>query len=346
MAKVSPKAVLGDANDDFAVEEIPLYAASGEGEHHYLLVQKRNCTTPLLIKALAACCHISERDIGYAGRKDRHALTRQWISLHGGNLSGLDNLSASLPDDAEVKILQQTRHGNKLKIGHLRGNRFRLQLENVEDFNELSVHIASTLAAGIPNFYGHQRYGRDGFNLRLAQELAAKSKKLRRNDKRLRYASDAAQAAIFDAVIAGRLAENRLHQATVGDVCMLPNGACFVVEAQEVDEVNKRLSQQEISCTGPLPGTHCKAAQDPAADDELRWSQHLGIHWQEFAKGGTLCSRGGRRPATVQFLEAPLLSGNESDSDKATLTFALGAGNYASNVAQAFDIQWQRPNGG
>jgi tRNA pseudouridine13 synthase len=219
-------------------------------------------------------------------------------------------------------------------------------LENVEDFNELSVHIASTLAAGIPNFYGHQRYGRDGFNLRLAQELAAKSKKLRRNDKRLRYASDAAQAAIFDAVIAGRLAENRLHQATVGDVCMLPNGACFVVEAQEVDEVNKRLSQQEISCTGPLPGTHCKAAQDPAADDELRWSQHLGIHWQEFAKGGTLCSRGGRRPATVQFLEAPLLSGNESDSDKATLTFALGAGNYASNVAQAFDIQWQRPNGG
>ena len=92
--------------------------------------------------------------------------------LHS-NLSGLDNLSASLPDDAEVKILQQTRHGNKLKIGHLRGNRFSLQLENVE-INELSVHIAH-LAASIPNFYGHQRYGRDGFNLRLA-ELAAKAK--------------------------------------------------------------------------------------------------------------------------------------------------------------------------
>lgn len=338
----SPLASLGLANDDFQVDELPLYRPSGTGEHHYLLVQKRNCTTPLLIKALAACCGVSERDIGHAGRKDRHGLTTQWISIHGGDISKLDELYLELPHDADVVITEHTQHGNKLRPGHLRGNRFTLRLTDIIDFPSLQQHIAQCVETGIPNYYGHQRFGRDQHNLNLARQLIAGNKSLRRNDQRLRYASDAAQAAICDAIIAGRLAEDRLRRAVVGDVVQLPNGANFVATEAELADINRRLAAHELVCTAPLPGTHCVAANDIGAADEARWSAELAIPWEAFAKSGRLRSRGGRRAATMHFLEAPHLEASTADGDQAILRFALAAGNYASTAAAAWDIVWQR----
>ena len=177
--------------------------SSGEGEQP-IFYAANEIVRPPLIKAIARCCGVDERAIGHAGRKDRHALTSQWLSISGGDVTNLNNVFRELPPDAEMEILTQTRHGNKLRPGHLRGNRFILRLEQIENFahyrNIFSTHLsrASLTSTAI------SATAKTDYNLSLAKEIIAGSKRLRRRDKRLRYAADAAQAAIFDAVVGER----------------------------------------------------------------------------------------------------------------------------------------------
>lgn len=141
---------------DFCVEEIPLYEPCGEGEHLYLTVEKTGLTTFQLISQLARALDCPEREIGYAGLKDARAVTRQTVSIpqrRPRDVAGLD-----LPG---VKILAARSHRNKLRLGHLAGNRFRIRLQAPEPrAAERAEEILAVLAArGVPNRFGAQRYG-------------------------------------------------------------------------------------------------------------------------------------------------------------------------------------------
>lgn len=142
--------------DDFFVEEIPLYTPCGEGEHLYLTVEKRGITTFDLLQRLSRALQVPEREIGYAGLKDARATTRQTVSIPGAS----PEHALALPLDG-VRILEARRHRNKLRLGHLAGNRFVIRIRNVheggkERAERVLQHLRTT---GVPNVFGEQRYG-------------------------------------------------------------------------------------------------------------------------------------------------------------------------------------------
>src|SRR5262249_21854974 len=153
--------------EDFEVEEIPAYEPSGEGEFLYLWVQKRGMGAEYFVRQLAIRLQIAPDEVGTAGLKDRHAVTRQWVSVPSACESRL-----SAVDDDEVRVLRASRHGNKLKPGHLRGNRFRVLVRGAEDAAaRLPPLLDAVRRAGMPNFYGPQRFGRDGETFAAGMDL-------------------------------------------------------------------------------------------------------------------------------------------------------------------------------
>jgi tRNA pseudouridine13 synthase len=155
----------------FHVDELPLYAPSGSGEHCYVQIEKEGLTTDAVQDALARCCGIATREIGYAGRKDRHAVTTQWFSLRIRDAAVLDHLADHVRG-GRVAVRQITRHGNKLRLGHLAGNRFRLGLAEVHDVDGLTRRLHEMQEQGVLNRFGPQRFGIAGANVRVAQAWA------------------------------------------------------------------------------------------------------------------------------------------------------------------------------
>ncbi len=145
--------------EDFLVEEMPLYQASGEGTHIYALIEKKGIATMDALAQIARMLHIQRKDIGFAGQKDARAVTRQWISIEHIKPETLSGLN--LPN---IKILQLTRHNNKIKLGHLSANRFVIRLRNIELPMRQAVQFAEEILAvlskrGVPNYFGPQRFG-------------------------------------------------------------------------------------------------------------------------------------------------------------------------------------------
>ncbi|MBL8899141.1 MAG: tRNA pseudouridine(13) synthase TruD [Planctomycetes bacterium] len=154
--------------EDFAVEEIPAYPASGEGTHLYLSIEKRGLTTRDAIRALARELGRSERDFGYAGLKDARAVTRQRVSIEHVEPERIAGFETS-----GLRVLGVERHGNKLKPGHLRGNRFEILLRGADPSElERARRILGLLAErGVPNAFGAQRFGRSGIGHLLGRAL-------------------------------------------------------------------------------------------------------------------------------------------------------------------------------
>ncbi|MEM6506570.1 MAG: tRNA pseudouridine(13) synthase TruD, partial [Planctomycetota bacterium] len=156
--------VLKQINDDFLVEEQPLYDLAGEGEHVYLFIEKNGLTTTEAVHRIARGFHMHRRNIGYAGLKDKHALTRQHLSLwlpgvqEDRVLEGIQRVNEKQP---KVKILWHDRHTNKLKRGHHGGNRFVIRLREVEPTQVVRAKAVMDVLArhGVPNYVGDQRFG-------------------------------------------------------------------------------------------------------------------------------------------------------------------------------------------
>ena len=156
--------------EDFVVEELPAYLPCGTGEHLFLLVEKQGLTTLDLVRRLARQCNIAERDIGYAGMKDARGMTRQWLSLPASAAQG--RLSET---NDRFRILKTALHRNKLRIGHLRGNRFRILLREVEEqaLPHAQAILCELAARGVPNRFGAQRFGALGNTHLIGRALLA-----------------------------------------------------------------------------------------------------------------------------------------------------------------------------
>jgi len=159
--------------ESFRVDELLAYELCGSGEHLYARIEKRDLTTDMLSSALAKACGCSARSIGFAGRKDRQAVTTQWFSIVGAQPAMLE----SLPErtGGRARVLEVTRHRNKLRLGHLRGNRFELRLAAPQPeaaLELLGARARELMRCGMPNRFGPQRFGRAKSNLRIARALA------------------------------------------------------------------------------------------------------------------------------------------------------------------------------
>jgi tRNA pseudouridine13 synthase len=235
--------------EDFLVEEILGYDADGSGEHALLWVEKRGANTDWVARELAKFAGVSPVAVGYAGMKDRHAVTRQAFSVQ---LAGKPDPDWSGFPHAEVKVLAATRHSRKLKRGALRGNRFVLVLREVQGDRAAAEQVLQQIAArGVPNYYGEQRFGREGGNVAQARAMFA-GRRVER-DKRS-FLLSAARSQIFNEVLATRVERGSWDTALEGEIWSLAGSRSWFGPEPFSDVLAGRLASGDIHPSGPLWG--------------------------------------------------------------------------------------------
>ncbi|PHM16815.1 MAG: tRNA pseudouridine(13) synthase TruD [Sulfuricurvum sp. PD_MW2] len=262
---------------DFVVDEIPLYPFSGEGEHLVLHVRKKNLSTWQMIDIFSNHLGIKGRDIGYAGLKDKNAQTKQYISLPRKFESVLENF-----EHEGIKILEKTYHNNKIRVGHLKGNRFFIRLKKVNPTSAMKIHEALKMIKqyGMPNYFGFQRFGIDGENYKKGEAILSGSLK-ERNKKLAQFYVNSYQSYLFNGWLARRIQISKLVESfdaeQLSSVIDLPQEELSAMKAQkhpfklihgdvmmhypygkifhyESDEEVERFLKRDISITGLLSG--------------------------------------------------------------------------------------------
>ena len=242
--------VIRSCPEDFVVEEIPRINPAGEGSHLWLWVEKRAANTDWVARELAKVAGCPHRDVGYAGLKDRHAVTRQWFSVPARDGTKQDFVDAEVEG---VSVLECRRHTRKLKRGTLDGNRFQLIIRQLQgDVDRVGQRLEEIRASGVPNYFGPQRFGHGGQNVQKGLSLLQKGVRLQRN-KRSIYLS-ALRSFLFNNVLAERVGAGTWNTMMEGDLAML-DGTQSIFSCEILDEeIEDRCKRLDIHPTGPLPG--------------------------------------------------------------------------------------------
>lgn len=312
---------IGPEPEDFCVEEIPAYLPSGSGEHVYVELRKRRLSTPDLVRRVAEAAGVDGRDIGYAGLKDKHAVTTQWLSLPGRSKPASE---WSLPSGIEV--VRESRHNNKLRTGHLRGNRFRITLKGTvaDALGRAEAIIAELARRGVPNYFGAQRFGRGGENLARATDFLVGGGRTRLPPFLLKLYPSVFQSEVFNRYLTLRR-EASLDRLFSGEVVRLEgSSAHFIVE--DSDKETPRLSAREIHLTGPMLGPKMRPASGFVQELESQAFAALGVAPTVLDVLGRFAP-GARRDLLV-FPEGTRVSAPVSG--ELVLEFGLPAGSYAT----------------
>jgi len=306
--------------EDFAVDEIPLYAPSGEGAHTFVRIEKRDATTEQVAAALARAARVTPGDVGYAGRKDRRAVARQWFSV-----PGLDPARALALDLPGARALEAARHPHKLRTGQLRGNAFAIAVRGVDAAaaQRARERLEGIARVGLANRFGVQRFGRAGDNAERGRALL--DGRLRLGDRRAaRFLLSSLQAAAFNEVLARR--PLALDEVEAGDVAqVVASGGLFVVE--DAEREGRRAASFEISATGPIFGLGRSREREPTGAPGAREREVLdamGVTRRAPLPGLRL--PGARRPLRVPVAAAVA----EHGGDVLRLRFELPPGSYAT----------------
>lgn len=315
--------VLRASPEDFFVDEESAYAPAGTGDHVFVRIEKRELTTPHAVERIAQALGVAKRDIGVAGMKDRHAVTRQWLSLPP---PVTPEAVRSLALDG-IAIVEVARHPHKLRTGHVRANRFVLRVRDVgPDAAARAQAIFERLAAppGAPNWYGEQRFGRDGDN---AERGLAVVRGERVQDRKLaRLLVSALQSKLFNQWLVARMADGLYARVLGGDVLHKVGGGLFTCDDPATDE--PRLLGGEIVITGPMFGVSMRRATGEAAAREDAILAAAGVSIDEFAKVSAI-AEGTRRDASIIVGEPRVQA---VDKGVLEVAFTLPGGAYATAV--------------
>ncbi len=287
-------------NEDFIVTELPLHPPSGEGGHIWLEIEKNGANTAFVAQQLADAAGVQEIDVGYAGLKDRYAITRQWFSIYfpKGEMPDLTGLQ-----HPEFKVLSQSRCLKKLRRGDLQGNRFRIVLRDVAgDRDAVEANLQAVATQGVPNYFGAQRFGHDGGNVEQGRAMLAREIRVRNPKKKGIYLS-AVRSFVFNEVLALRIQQGLWGKTLPGDV---------------MDEAGRP--------TGPLWGRGRVSSTDQAQALENGVAE----------RHATLCDgmeHAGLDQERRALVTSPAdLSWEWPQADQLVLTFTLPAGTYATSV--------------
>ena len=316
------------AEEDFRVEELPLYQPSGEGEHLYLTVEKQGRTTPEVAKEIARALSVREREVGTAGLKDKRGITVQRVSI----------LTRASPEDAlrlsgpGWRVLAAARHGNKLRTGHLRGNRFRVVVRGTgeEGLQRAQAICGRLRSTGAANLFGPQRFGKYGDNAELGRKILLRDPAAQKaaHDRFLRrMALSALQSELFNRCLAARIGDGLFAAAIDGDVLKKrATGGLFVCEDPAAD--GPRVASGEVDPCGPLPGHSIFAARGEALRREQAVLDAAGVDPASFAAGGAEME-GARRPYRIPVED---LAVEPLEPGVLALWFTLPKGSYAISV--------------
>jgi tRNA pseudouridine13 synthase len=323
--------VLRGTDEDFVVDEEPAYLPSGAGDHVFVRIEKRGLTTPQVVRAIADALGVKDRDVGVAGMKDRRAVTTQWLSLPPPVVPEAA-LALALPG---VRILEAARHPHKLRTGHVRSNRFRIRVRGLPagaapELAQRARAILERLAAppGAPNWYGEQRFGKDGDNAARGRELVSGARRPGRDRRMDRLMVSALQSELFNAWLAARVADGLYGHVLAGDILHKRGGGLFDCTEPAVDE--PRLLAGEVVATGPMFGDRMRrhAAGTPAAERESAILSAAGLPPDAFAQVRAL-AEGTRRDAAVPLADA---AADAADDETVEVAFTLPGGAYATVI--------------
>lgn len=315
------------APEDFIVDEIPATEPDGEGEHVWLQIRKTGHNSEAAAEWLGRIAGVPRSAVGYAGRKDRHAVTTQWFSVQ---LPGRGEPDWSANPPAGIEVLSSRRHSRKLKTGHLAGNRFCLRLREVRGDRAAAETLLERIRQqGLPDYFGEQRFGHA--NLERARAWFAGRSRPRNRNQRGLYLS-AARAAIFNAVLRKRVEDGSWDRLLPGDLANL-DGSGSIFPVVMVDEVlRERCERLDIHPTGPLwgrgsPGTTAAVGALEVAVAEAHADLVLGLERVEMEHS--------RRPLRMR---PRRLAWQWEPDDGLVLEIELGPGEYATGVAGAIAV--------
>lgn len=317
-------AVLKAVAEDFQVDEVLDIPLSGQGEHLWLWVEKRELNTEEAARRLARAAGVPARAISYAGLKDRQALTRQWFSLH---LPGKADPDLSRAEDANLRVLKQMRHQRKLQRGAHSSNGFTLRLTQLAaDHQAVDARLAQLKANGVPNYFGTQRFGHAGGNVHDALAWAERQALPEQRNVRSRLLS-AGRSYLFNQVLAARVADGSWASAQVGDLLAFTDSRSFF-PAAEAECADPRLAVLDLHPTGPLwgEGDSPTSGRTRALENLVGAAQPALCRW--LAKAGMDHER--------RILRLPIagLTWHYPEPDILQLEFVLPAGCFATVVVR------------
>ncbi|PHM35710.1 tRNA pseudouridine(13) synthase TruD [Xenorhabdus innexi] len=318
--------------EDFIVREDLGFSPDGEGEHLMVHIRKTGCNTQFVADNLARFAKIPARSVSYAGLKDRNAVTEQWFCLH---LPGKQDPDLTTFQLEGCEILATARQKRKLRIGALKGNDFTLVLREVSDRQAVEKRLQQVARTGVPNYFGEQRFGRDGQNLVQAQRWATNEIQVKERNRRSFYLS-ASRSAMFNAITSIRIGRGEHQQVQSGDALQLTGrGSWFVADESELAVLQQRVMDGELQITAPLPGDKALGTQHQALDFEQQCLQDYESLWE-------LVKRERVESVRRAMLVKPLnLHWKWQDDQTVTLNFSLPSGSFATSVIRELINQKQ-----
>jgi len=309
--------------EDFQVKEVLSFEIEGEGTHAYLYVKKTNNNTQWLAKQLANFAGIPVRDVGYAGLKDRHAVTCQWFSI---NLEGITEPDWEQLDIEGVEIKQVTYHRRKLKTGAIAYNKFIILLKGIapESTEVLVQKLEQIKTQGVPNYFGSQRFGIDHNNLTAAKNWFSGVRKVKRRDEKSIYIS-AARSMLFNQLLSQRINQYGWNQLVEGEVMMLDGShAVFKTESLD-DELHRRFQSIDIHPTTCLWGKG-----EPSSSGILKQlEQTIPEYYPAWCKA--LENKGlNQERRSIRLIPQELEYEFLADNQQLQLNFNLFSGSYAT----------------
>ncbi len=315
-------AVLRADMADFVVTEIPKVLPQGSGEHLWLKLRKRGLNTQDAANWLATWANVSPREVSYAGLKDKRALATQWFSIH---LPARQDPPVGAAWPAELELLEASRHTRKLRRGALQGNTFRIVLRQCHgDKTGFDAAFQVIQRQGYPNYFGEQRFGRQGSNLAQAERFFLGRKKFRDRHRRGLVLS-AARSYLFNEVLAERLRQGNWLQALPGDLLMLDGSHSLFLHLPGNTEDADRITQGDVHITGPLPG---KSGRLQVADAVAQLEASVLTRHADWVQGlqrqGLTAERRSlrARPKDLRYAW--------EDTQTVVISFSLPAGSYAT----------------
>jgi tRNA pseudouridine13 synthase len=326
----SLRGMLRASPEDFFVDEDLGFEPEGSGEHAFVRVEKRAANTEWIARQLARHAGVEPRAVSFAGMKDRHAVARQTFSVH---LPGKADPDWNALDGSELRILGVARHRRKLQRGALRGNAFRLVLRDVAgDIAAAALTADAIRDRGVPNYFGEQRFGREGGNVEQARAMFA-GRRVQRHERGLLLS--AARAHVFNGVLAERVRRGSWNVAVDGDVWMLAGTQSIFGPEPVSDVLRERLAAGDIAPTGPMWGRGDLRTQGAAAHIEAA----VAAQYEDFARGLEAAGLAQERRALV--LQCPDFAFVPLSDSAIEVSFRLGKGSYATAVLREF-CGWQK----
>lgn len=331
----APGGVVAQVPEHFCVDEIPSYEPCGEGPHWYVRIRKRGLTTQDAVRRIARAAGVERKHLGVAGQKDKHAVTTQWVSIPEKSVP-----PAEWDAIDRVEVLDVSRHTNRLKVGHLKANRFTLTFSELgpDAGARFGAVVERLRATGVPNYFGPQRFGTGQRNLEEALDWLERGAPLKGMHARFkkRLLPSVLQSEVFNRYISQRLADER--PLLEGEVVRLDGSRSLFVVQDPAAEL-PRLREGDIHRTGPMFGPKCRRSEGEVFEAEAAAARSLGLTNEARRVLGKMAP-GARRDLLVnpQDLEY------RSEEGRAVLTFTLPSGSYATQLAREFTrLPWTTP---